>query len=115
MGDSKEPGKGPEKGQPAAPVDFAEADKSARIRHLTGEGRTGQPRTDLSWIREAAPYMSAAWTLTGGLLLGLFGGLWLDRRWDCRPWFTLGGLLLGVTVGLYEVARVALKKQGRQD
>jgi ATP synthase protein I len=33
------------------------------------------------------------------ILLGLFLGLWLDRRLDTRPWLTLAGLAVGVAAG----------------
>lgn len=115
MSAGKEPGKGRGDGQPPDSVDFAEPGKSASIRHLTEEEQTRQPKNDLRWIREAAHYMSAAGTLTGGVVLGLLGGMWLDRKLDTNPWLTLAGLLLGVGIGLYEVAQVALKKQGTRD
>lgn len=67
-------------------------------------------------IRQAAPFLGAAWTLTAAVLLGVLGGRWLDGRWGTRPWLTLLGTLTGLIVGLYEVARIALRlgpKRGR--
>lgn len=60
-------------------------------------------------IQQAAPYIAAVWVLTGAVLLLGLGGWWLDGRWGTSPWLTTVGLLLGVVVGMYELARVALK------
>jgi F0F1-type ATP synthase assembly protein I len=39
--------------------------------------------------------------LAVSVLLGLFLGYWLDRKWGFTPWFTLAGSALGLAVGLY--------------
>ena len=66
-------------------------------------------------LRQAAPYFSAAWVLTVGLLAGLFGGRWLDGKLESAPLFLLLGLLLGAGIGLWEVARVTLRMGRRGD
>lgn len=63
-------------------------------------------------MRQAAPFLSAAWTLTAALLAGALGGRWLDGRLDTGPWLTLLGIGLGLGVGFYELARVALRPPG---
>ncbi len=64
-------------------------------------------------MRQAGPYMSAAYTLTGGLLgLGLLGFL-LDRYLGTSPAFVLVGLGLGLVVGFYELAKVTFRGPGR--
>jgi F0F1-type ATP synthase assembly protein I len=35
-------------------------------------------------------------------------GLWLDARWDTRPWLALLGVLLGIGAGFYNFFRVVL-------
>ncbi len=60
-------------------------------------------------LRQAAPFMAAAWVLTGAVLLLGLGGWWLDGRFGTSPWLTTIGLLAGVVVGMYELARVALR------
>ena len=60
-------------------------------------------------LRQAAPFMAAVWVLTGAVLLLGLGGRWLDARLGTSPWLTTIGLLLGVVVGMYELARVALR------
>lgn len=64
-------------------------------------------------IRQAAPYLAATWTMIAAVALGAFGGHWLDGRCGTRPWLAVTGTLLGTTVGMYELARVGLKRSGR--
>ncbi len=90
---------------------FAEKEESVRIPGHAE--RPEPPQAAISRIlRQAAPYMGAAWVLTGGLLAGLFGGRWLDGKLGTEPVFLVIGLTLGVFVGMAEVARVALKRGG---
>ncbi len=89
---------------------FAKKAESASIpRHAD------QPGTSLAnfarILRQAAPFMSAAWVMTTAIVAGGLAGHWLDRRFAWAPWCLLGGLLLGVTVGLWEVARVAFRSK----
>lgn len=53
-------------------------------------------------------------TLTAGILLGLYGGSWLDRRLGTSPWMMLAGVLLGIGAGFHSILselRVLEKKQ----
>jgi ATP synthase protein I len=46
------------------------------------------------------------------VVLGFFGGQWLDRRWHTDPWLSIAGLLVGVAAGfreLYKLSKQALK------
>ncbi len=65
--------------------------------------------------RQAAPFMGAAWALTGGLLAGMALGWWLDRKFDTAPALLVGGMVLGLVAGMAEVARVAFRKGRRDD
>lgn len=60
-------------------------------------------------MRQAAPFLAAAWVLTAALLGGALGGRWLDARLDTAPWLMLLGISLGLAVGFYELARVGLR------
>lgn len=42
-------------------------------------------------------------TMVAGILLGLYGGGWLDRRLGTSPFFLLAGVLLGVGVGFRSI------------
>ena len=40
------------------------------------------------------------------ILIGVFGGLWLDDKFDTEPLFTIGGLLVGLVIAVYGVYRM---------
>jgi len=65
------------------------------------------PDKNKSNLRQA---MSAAYSVLGALML--FGGVgyWLDKRSGGDTWWLLIGLILGVVVGMYELAKMVLKK-----
>jgi len=41
--------------------------------------------------------------LVGSILIGIFAGRWLDRRWGTDPVFLIIGLLLGLSAGVYSM------------
>lgn len=43
--------------------------------------------------------------LAGAVLLGFFGGYWLDGRLGTLPWLTLAGAAAGIAGGFLLVAR----------
>ena len=70
----------------------------AILRRLQ-DGRSN-PTDKPDGLKRALAYsqMGLQMALTVGL--GLWGGMWADRRWACGPWGLLGGLFLGGGVGL---------------
>ncbi len=40
------------------------------------------------------------------LLLGIYGGLWLDGKLNTKPFLMIAGLLLGLAVAFYGVYRM---------
>ena len=59
-------------------------------------------------LKQAAPYLDAAYVVVGALLGFGFVGWLVDRYFGTGPiWLTVG-LLLGAGVGLYSLARVVL-------
>lgn len=44
--------------------------------------------------------------LVGPLLIGLFGGRWLDRYFSTSPLFLIIGMLLGLATGIFGLLRV---------
>ena len=60
----------------------------------------------LSWIyiaRYANLAFSFGVTLIAAVLLGLYGGCWVDRRLGTFPSFMLIGIFLGVGIGFYNL------------
>jgi ATP synthase protein I len=43
--------------------------------------------------------------LAGSVLVGIFGGRWLDRQFDSEPLFLIIGLLLGLAAGVSAMVR----------
>jgi putative F0F1-ATPase subunit (Ca2+/Mg2+ transporter) len=41
----------------------------------------------------------------GAILLGVFGGHWLDHRWGTGPWLLLVGTFAGAAAGFYNLYR----------
>ncbi|MFQ6615952.1 MAG: AtpZ/AtpI family protein [Fidelibacterota bacterium] len=61
-------------------------------------------------LRDSGPYLTASYVLIGAILgLGLAGYL-LDRWLGTEPWILLVGTAAGLAVGLYEMARIVLRK-----
>jgi ATP synthase protein I len=55
---------------------------------------------------QAIGLMSAiASQLVGSILVGIFGGRWIDRQFDTEPLFLIIGLLLGLATGVYAMLR----------
>lgn len=50
-------------------------------------------------------YAQIGLELAGAVLLGFFGGYWLDRRLGTLPWLTLAGAAAGIAGGFFLVAR----------
>jgi F0F1-type ATP synthase assembly protein I len=42
------------------------------------------------------------------LLIGVFGGRWLDRRFATGPWLLLTGAVLGAVAGMINLVRRGL-------
>jgi ATP synthase protein I len=46
-------------------------------------------------------YSAILTQLVGSILIGIFGGRWLDGIWGTTPLFLIIGLLLGLSTGIY--------------
>lgn len=59
-------------------------------------------------LRGMATMSSVGIQLVVSTVIGLFLGLWLDKKFDTAPWLMLLGLVIGIASGfknLYEVAK----------
>ncbi|MGG5255189.1 AtpZ/AtpI family protein [Neobacillus sp. SM06] len=41
--------------------------------------------------------------LVGSILIGIFGGRWLDSQWGTEPIFLIIGLFIGLAAGIYSM------------
>lgn len=57
----------------------------------------------LEYSRYANLAFSFGTTMVASMLLGYFGGNWLDRKLGTFPWLMVVGLLLGVAVSFYNL------------
>ena len=48
------------------------------------------------------------WYVVACILLGVLGGLWLDRKLNLLPLFTLLGVLVGMAVAVYGTYRMVV-------
>ena len=56
-----------------------------------------------SW--RSSSFTTIGLDLVLSVMLGLFGGQWLDRKFDTAPWLQVTGLLFGVAAGFSAVFR----------
>jgi F0F1-type ATP synthase assembly protein I len=50
-------------------------------------------------------HVYAGSSLAVTILICTFGGIWIDKHWNCRPWATLVGAFVGIGAGLYNFIR----------
>jgi ATP synthase protein I len=57
------------------------------------------------------------WFIAICIIIGIWGGVWLDGKTGTSPLFTVVGIILGVAVAFYGVYRMIMpnisKKQGK--
>ena len=58
-------------------------------------------------LYQAARMASVGLELALSVVIGYFGGKWLEERWGFAPWGSIGGLLLGFGAGLRSLWRTA--------
>ncbi len=56
--------------------------------------------------------VGVGWYIAASILLGVFGGLWLDNRLNTKPVLLIIGLILGVIVAFYGVYRMLIPLMG---
>lgn len=58
-----------------------------------------------------ARYSEMAFTIPAGVVVGYFGGRWLDGRFGTH-WMYIAGLLLGGAAGIFQVVRQLMQDPG---
>ena len=56
-------------------------------------------------LQAMALYSAILSQLVGGILIGIFGGRWLDQCWNTEPIFLIIGLFTGLAAGVYSMLR----------
>ena len=64
-----------------------------------------QQKKNQSAFRAMGLYSAVLSQLTGPVLIGIFGGRWLDDRYQMEPLFLIVCLLVGLSVGIYAAVR----------
>ncbi len=65
---------------------------------------------------QAMALMSAVLSqLAGSVLIGVFGGRWIDKQLGTMPLFLIVGLLLGLAAGVYGVLRIIQRFMEKYD
>ena len=49
------------------------------------------------------------------ILIGYFGGRWIEGKWGGAPWVSIGGALVGIACGFREHFRIARQQQRSYD
>ncbi|MDD3853556.1 MAG: AtpZ/AtpI family protein [Syntrophomonadaceae bacterium] len=52
------------------------------------------------WAKSLSDAINLATTVAAAVAIGIFGGRWLDGRFDTDPWLTVIGCLFGITTGM---------------
>lgn len=59
--------------------------------------------------------VGVGWYVGICIFLGVFAGLWLDKKFDTSPILVLVGLILGIIIAFYGVYRMILPLIGDKD
>ena len=71
------------------------------------DGKKKKPPSALS---AAALYSQIGASLSACVLIGIFAGLWLDRRFGTSPWLLFAGAAIGTAASFKALFDLALKK-----
>ena len=66
-------------------------------------------------IKDIASYSHLGITFAACILLCLFGGQYLDKKWGSEPYLTLTGAFLGAAAGFYYIIKELVQKQDKGD
>jgi ATP synthase protein I len=61
---------------------------------------------DMQKRQAALRFIGLGWFIAACILLGGFGGKWLDNHLDTEPWLTMVGLIAGTGIALYGTYRM---------
>jgi F0F1-type ATP synthase assembly protein I len=70
-----------------------------------------EKKRDLRGLREAAEYSHLGLTFAALILMGIFGGKYLDKKLGTEPYLLLAGAFLGGGLGFYFIVKELMGKQ----
>ncbi len=84
-----------------------------------GAGSTQKRRVERRWrpaesLGRAGAYVDLALQFSLAILIGAFGGRWLDGRLGCSPAFLLAGTMLGAAAGFVGLYRGVMPRRGAE-
>lgn len=77
---------------------FQKSKKEARMKKETGQT-----------VRELAYFASLGMSVALSIVIGLFAGYWLDKKFDTGPVLLLIGLAFGIAAGFSNIVRAGKK------
>jgi len=82
---------------------------------VQGTERPKKKPTDRdSFLIAFGVYGAVGFQLVASLLVGVFLGQWLDKKWGTDPWMMFTGLILGTAGGFFNLFRLVTWKNKRQ-
>jgi F0F1-type ATP synthase assembly protein I len=64
--------------------------------------------------REVGPYLGLGLQLAATMVVMIFIGDWIDKKYDTSPIWTLVFGILGIFTGMYQLIKTALHLQSRK-
>lgn len=58
--------------------------------------------------KEVGPYLGLGVQLAATIIVMLYLGSWLDKKYDSAPTYTLICAILGISIGLYQLIKTVL-------
>ncbi len=68
--------------------------------------KDAKPGKDVPAFQRYGPILSWGWQFLLTLLVFVWGGRWLDERWDTGVTFVLTGIFMGLFGGFYRLIRI---------
>lgn len=65
-------------------------------------------------LRRVTKYSGLIFRFSLGIIVGFFGGRYFDEQWGTAPFLLLGGVLLGLFSGLFILYRTAVKEMKKE-
>lgn len=69
--------------------------------------------SEKSVLKELGPYMNLGIQLIIPIILGVFGGKWLDEEYDTKPLWIVTLSVLGIIIGLYSFIKTVIKENDK--